>query len=158
MRTIRLEFGEQRHPDRDVDRLLQQVEQVVGEPQADIDLGMQRLERRQQRRQDAASEAERGGDPEAASGRAAGVRDRALRPLEGAQHVLAGLVVGEPRLGRLDLARGAVEETGAEMALELLQAVAHDRRRQTQVPAGRRQAAELDHPDEHPDVLEQGHD
>jgi hypothetical protein len=57
-----------------------------------------------------------------------------------------------------DLARGPVEEVRAEMALELLQAVAHHRRRQAHVTAGRRQAAELDHPDEDPDVLEQRHD
>ena len=73
------------------------------------------------------------------------------------EDVLAGLVVDQALLGRLDLARGPVEQAGAEMALELLQAVAHDRRRQAQMAAGRRQAAELDHPDEHPDVLEQRH-
>ena len=157
MRATRLEFGEHRHPDRAVDRLLQQVDEVVGEPQPQVDLGMQGPECGQERRQHLAAEAQRGGDPQAASRRAAGIGDRALRPLERAEHVLAGLVIDQPLLGRLDLARGPVEQAGAEMALELLQAMAHDRRRQAEMAAGRRQAAELDHPDEHPDVLEQRH-
>ncbi len=130
---------------------------MVGEPEADVDLGMKCLERGQERRQHPAAEAERGGDPEAAPRRAAGIGDRALRPLECAQDVLAGLIVDQALLGRLDLARGPIEQAGAEMALELLQAVAHDRRRQAEMAAGRRQAAKLDHPDEHPDVLEQRH-
>ena len=130
---------------------------MVGEAQAEVDLGVAGLELGHERREDPPAEAERCRDPQAALGRAAGIRDHALGVLERAQHVLAGVVVDQPVLGRLDLARGAVEEARAEMALELLQAVAHDRRRQAHVAAGRRQAAELDDPDEHPDVLEQRH-
>ena len=155
LRAIRLEFGEHGQPDRDVDGLAQQVEQMVGQPQPDGQLRVACLEPRQERGQDPAGEAQGRGDPQVAVRRAAGIGDDALGVRHRRQHLLAGLVERGALLGRLDLAGGAVEQPDAEMALELLQPVADHGRRQAQVPPGGRQAAELDHPDEHLHVLDQ---
>ena len=72
-----------------------------------------------------------------------------------ASDLQAGLVVGGTLLGRLHLARGPVEQAYAQMVLELLQPMADHGGRQAQVPAGRGQAAELDHAGEHLHVLQQ---
>jgi hypothetical protein len=44
------------------------------------------------------------------------------------------------------------------MILELLDPVAHHRGREAELASGRGQAAQLDHANEHPHVLEKSHD
>ena len=146
-----------RHADGSVELIRQEIEDVVGEAQAHLDLRMAGAEGGDQRGQDPPAEAERCRDPQVAARHAAGVADRGLGLLDRLEDIVAGSVEGVPLLGRLHLPRGAVQEPGAEMALELLQPVADHGRRHAQVPPGSRQAAQLHHPHEHPDVLDQRH-
>jgi hypothetical protein len=94
------------------------------------------------------------GDPKVTLRRAADVGDQALGVLERTQHVLARIVENQPVLGRLHLARGAIEQPDPEVGLELLQAMADHGRRQAEVAPGGGQAAELHHPHVDANVLE----
>ena len=76
---------------------------------------------------------------------------------DGFEHMFGAGIEHGAVFGRHQLPGGAVEETHAEVLLQLLDPVRGDGRRDAHVAPGRRQIAEFDDPDENRDVVEIGH-
>ena len=86
--------GRDRQADGHVHRFPQQVQQVIGEAQPDVELRVARDEAGHQGGEDTAAEAQRGGDAQIAARCAASVGHHALGVRQRRQHLLAGLVEG----------------------------------------------------------------
>ena len=122
--------------DRDVEALLDQVDQPIAQDQIDRDVGMAGEIFRQDRHQVQPSERRRRADAQQP-------RRTAHEPLHGE---LAGLhfcrdpctmgVGGVPRLGEAELARGAVEQARAEGLLKAGDMLAGGRARNTEPARG----------------------
>ena len=156
-RILQAGILQQAEPEGDVDAFLHDVDIVVGEPQADFDVGIFVAEIGNARGDQPAAQPERRGDADGAA-RLAGQRaDRSLGLGDRLQHLLGAGIEHRTVLGRHQLPGRAVEQPHAEMLFQFLDAVGGDGRRDPHVAAGRRQIAELDDAHEDGDVVEIGH-
>ena len=106
-------IGERRHADGHVDCLGEQIDEIVGQPQADVDLGMLGPEPRHQRRDHPAPQPQRRRHLERALRRRPAACHARLGPLDRVAHLQAGFVEGPPLLGQRQLARRPDEQRAA---------------------------------------------
>ena len=105
--------------DREVEALLDQVDQSVGERHIEAHFAM-RGEKRSDRRRDVAhAKVHRGGEPDRAARRHGGARRFLLGLGEVGEELHRALVEGAPTLGEAHAAGRAVEEPALQMRLEL---------------------------------------
>ncbi len=143
--------------DGEVDALLDQVDQHVGEVQAHLHLRVAFDELRDMGRDMEPSE--HGWDRHL-DGTARLRRDgieRAFRLLQLIEDGHAMLVIVRAILGQADMPGGAVEQAGAHVLFQPGDPVADHGRRQAHVPPGGRQAPQLHHPHENGQILGIGH-
>ncbi|GJD76732.1 hypothetical protein CFIICLFH_4991 [Methylobacterium goesingense] len=113
-----------REPDRNVHRLLHEVEEVIGEAQVHVGLGVPFAESWDQGRHHAPAEAQGRRDLEGPTGGRPLRLDALLRQLDGGRHVEAAVVENPARLRQVHPPRRARQEEAAEMLLQGLDAVA----------------------------------
>ena len=147
-----------RQPDRQIDALLHDVEDMVGEPQPHFRSRLLLSVARDHRRDDAPAEPERRGDPQHALGRSARwFRRRSPRRARPPRRS-RGNVRERPRLPPSAACCGSCASAGARRAcLPATDAIADHRGRQPQHAPGRRERAGLNGAQENPDVFEGYH-
>lgn len=124
-----------------MDRLARQ-HQVVRQVQLHLEIGMRRLELRQQRSEVAPSEAERAMHLQLAGHRLAALPQRLLDGLHVFEHAGGVLRQQMALVGQLQPARGAQRKPDAQARFELAEPLGHGRRRHVFLARQRREAAE----------------
>ena len=116
---MKLEFGELRDADGDVDSLLDRVDEAVAQRQLDLEVGKLRHEFGDRGPQIERSERRRAVDLEDPSRLAVQARHLHFSLFDARENLDAAIVVGEARLARPYAPRGAVEQPDAEQMLQL---------------------------------------
>ena len=129
-----------------VDAFLEDVDIVVRQAQAHLDVGILLVKIGDAGRDEPAAEAKRRGHADDALGLAGNRGDRRLRILDRLDDAPGAAIEDLAVLGRRQLPGRAVEKPHAEIFLQLLHAVARHRRGYAQIAAGGRQVAEFDDP------------
>ena len=121
-------------PDRNIDLIVDQVDDLIGQhqPCADVRIGREEVE--QDRLDMQPAEHHRSGDGEMAARRAIFTGSRALGVLDLVEDAPACRYIGEARFGQDQLAAGADEELRAQMPFKLGNLAADGRQRHAQRP------------------------
>jgi hypothetical protein len=142
---------------RHVEPLGGDVDRPVREPQAQVDLREERLERGDLRRHEPPPHAQRRADEERAARVLRRLGDRRLGLVDRGEDLQRPLVEEPPVLGCLQPAGGAVEETHAQVLLQLGDPPRGDGGRGAPVARRCRHAAQLEDAHEHLQVGDIGH-
>lgn len=149
-------LGQTEH-EGDIEPLGHHIHPAVAEPQSDIDLGVEILEQRDQRRDQAFADAERGRDMDRAARAERDGGDGGLGLVDGVEDLAGALVEDIALFGRLQAARRAAEQAGAEVFFQFGDARADHGGRDALIAAGGGHAAQFEHADEGTQVVYIGH-
>lgn len=136
------------HAQREVDAVVHQVDQAVGEHQLDLQPGVRRRDDGQQGRDEVTPEGERRAHPQRAARALAEVAHRDLAAVHGLQCARRVAQEHLPGGGEDEPPGGALEEGGAEAAFELGDLLADLGTRAAERARRGRHAAALDHANE----------
>ena len=135
----------QAHTQRHVDALLQQIHRSIEHQHFQLDLRVALEELRHQLAEHRLRQRDRAGHPHGAARRALDLCDRIGGRLRLFPHRLTVAQIGLAHLGQRQLAGGALQQTHAQLLLELGDPAREPRLRNAQTPARRREPAALDH-------------
>jgi hypothetical protein len=149
--------GQLADADRQIVPLADEIDVTVVEVEVDLELGMPDQKLGDRRREVQVSERHRGGDPQGAPKLALETARRLLGFDDVGQDVSRPLVIGVPRFGEAQAARGAVKKAGPEPVFECTDPPADHRFSKPQPARGTRETLGLDrsHKDGH--LLEEAH-
>jgi hypothetical protein len=149
--------GHLAHADGDVDALLDQIDVPVIETDVDPHGGVELHEAHHQGHQHPAPEGHRAADAQAALHLRLHQRGHRLGFFDMVRDELALLVVQLADLGGRDAVRGAVQQPGAELRLQLGHQLGGRRLADAQVGSSLAERAQVHHADEEPDALDAVH-